>query len=82
MSATKPLDGQGRVESHQILRLHGGVEDLLSFKVCSEEVPMLFVSATIAISKRVHLPALLGYQEQQIYRVPITVKTTPGVCYQ
>ena len=63
------------VESHQILRLHGGVEDLLSFKeFVPEEVPVLFVSATIAISKKVHLPALLGYQEQQIYRVPITVK--------
>ena len=63
------------VESHQILRLHGGVEDLLSFKeFVLEEVPVLFVSATIAISKKVHLPALLGYQEQQIYRVPITVK--------
>lgn len=63
------------VESHQILRLHGGVEDLLSFKeFVPEEVTVLFVSATIAISKKVHLPALLGYQEQQIYRVPITVK--------
>ena len=63
------------VESHQILRLHGGVDDLLSFKeFVPEEVPVLFVSATIAISKKVHLPALLGYQEQQIYRVPITVK--------
>ena len=63
------------VESHQILRLHGGVEDLLSFKeFVPEEVPVLFVSATIAISKKVHLPALLGYQEHQIYRVPITVK--------
>ena len=63
------------VESHQILRLHGGVEDLLSFKeFVPEEVPVLFVSATIAISKKVHLPALLGYQEQQIYRVPIAVK--------
>ena len=63
------------VESHQILRLHGGVEDLLSFKeFVPEEVPVLFVSATIAISKKVHLPALLGYQEQQIYRVPVTVK--------
>ena len=63
------------VESHQILRLHSGVEDLLSFKeFVPEEVPVLFVSATIAISKKVHLPALLGYQEQQIYRVPITVK--------
>ena len=41
------------VESHQILRLHGGVEDLLSFKeFVPEEVPALFVSATIAISKR------------------------------
>ncbi len=63
------------VESHQILRLHGGVEDLLSFKeFVPEEVTVLFVSATIAISKKVHLPALLGYQKQQIYRVPITVK--------
>lgn len=46
------------VESHQILRLHGGVEDLLSFKeFVPEEVPVLFVSATIAISKRcIYLP--------------------------
>ena len=63
------------VESYQILRLHGGVEDLLSFKeFVPEEVPVLFVSATIAISRKVNLPSLLGYEEQQLYQVPTQVK--------
>ena len=63
------------VESHQNLRLHGGVEDLLSFKeFVPEEVPALFVSATIAISRKVNLPSLLGYEEQQLYQVPTQVK--------
>ena len=58
-------------DSHQILYLRAGVEDLLSFReFVPEEVPVLFVSATIAISKKVNLPSLLGYQEQQIYQVP------------
>ena len=63
------------IDSHQILHLHAGVEDLLSFReFVPEEVPVLFVSATIAISKKVNLPSLLGYQEQQIYQVPTQLK--------
>ena len=63
------------VDSHQILHLHAGVEDLCSFRdFVPEEVPVLFVSATIAISKKVNLPSLLGYQEQQIYQVPTQLK--------
>lgn len=62
-------------DSHQILYLRAGVEDLLSFReFVPEEVPVLFVSATIAISKKVNLPSLLGYQEQQIYQVPTQLK--------
>ena len=50
------------VESHQILRLHGGVEDLLSFKeFVPEEVTVLFVSATIAISFLVLFSALFFF---------------------
>ena len=63
------------VDRHQILHLHAGVEDLCSFRdFVPEEVPVLFVSATIAISKKVNLPSLLGYQEQQIYQVPTQLK--------
>ena len=63
------------VDSHQLLHLHAGVEDLCSFRdFVPEEVPVLFVSATIAISKKVDLPSLLGYQEQQIYQVPTQLK--------
>ena len=63
------------VDSQQLLHLHAGVEDLCSFRdFVPEEVPVLFVSATIAISKKVNLPSLLGYQEQQIYQVPTQLK--------
>ena len=63
------------IDSHQILYLRAGVEDLLSFReFVPEEVPVLFVSATIAISKKVNLPSLLGYQEQKIYQVPTQLK--------
>ena len=37
-------------------------------------MPALFVSATIAISRKVNLPSLLGYEEQQLYQVPTQVK--------
>ncbi len=69
------------VESHQILRLHGGVEDLLSFKeFVPEEVPVLFVSATIAISKKVHLPALFGIpRAANLPPGANNSQTTPGI---
>mgnify|MGYP000426498154 CR=1 FL=1 len=67
------------VESYQILRLHGGVEDLLSFKeFVPEEVPVLFVSATIAISKKVHLPAF-GIPRAADLPGANNSQTTPGI---
>lgn len=58
-------------EDQHIIHLHAGVEGLLSFQdFLTEEVPVFFVSATIGISRKVDLPALLGYRDQQIYQVP------------
>lgn len=58
-------------EDHHILHLHAGVEGLLSFQdFLTEDVPVFFVSATIGISRKVDLPSLLGYRNQQMYQVP------------
>lgn len=58
-------------EDHHILHLHAGVEGLLSFQdFLTEDVPVFFVSATIGISRKVDLPSLLGYRDQQMYQVP------------
>ena len=53
------------------MHLHAGVEGLLSFQdFLTEDVPIFFVSATIGISRKVDLPSLLGYRDQQMYQVP------------
>ncbi|WP_302992050.1 bifunctional DnaQ family exonuclease/ATP-dependent helicase [uncultured Streptococcus sp.] len=58
-------------EDHHIMHLHAGVEGLLSFQdFLTEDVPVFFVSATIGISRKVDLPSLLGYRNQQMYQVP------------
>lgn len=58
-------------EDHHIMHLHAGVEGLLSFQdFLTEDVPVFFVSATIGISRKVDLPSLLGYRDQQMYQVP------------
>lgn len=58
-------------EDHQIIHLHAGVGGLLSFQdFLTEDVPIFFVSATIGISRKVDLPSLLGYRDQQMYQVP------------
>lgn len=58
-------------EDHHIMHLHAGVEGLLSFQdFLTEDVPIFFVSATIGISRKVDLPSLLGYRDQQMYQVP------------
>lgn len=58
-------------EGHHIMHLHAGVEGLLSFQdFLTEDVPVFFVSATIGISRKVDLPYLLGYRDQQMYQVP------------
>lgn len=58
-------------EDHHIMHLHAGVEGLLSFQdFLTEDVPVFFVSATIGISRKVDLPYLLGYRDQQMYQVP------------
>lgn len=58
-------------EDHQIIHLHAGVGGLLSFQdFLTEDVPVFFVSATIGISRKVDLPSLLGYRNQQMYQVP------------
>ena len=57
-------------EDHHIMHLHAGVEGLLSFQdFLTEDVPVFFVSATIGISRKVDLPSLLGYRNQQMYQV-------------
>lgn len=59
------------LEDHHIMHLHAGVEGLLSFQdFLTEDVPVFFVSATIGISRKVDLPSLLGYRDQQMYQVP------------